>query len=351
MVQKKYFQILSHTLFCIAVILVFGNFCRLRPAAYPSMYKEYISGAIVLAAFYANLLLCFPLLFTKNRPLAYCLSSLFLTLLAASSEFALVYPQIHNLLSMQFETREVREYLSNSFFFIFSRDCGFAALAFMLGYIKHLSQLNLSKDMLLMKHHKQIDIAINNNALKTINAEDICLCKQNGNYSVIYMKDGTHYDNYGALARLYELMDKERVIQVSRNCLVALDAIIEYNERLIKVNIGNNVPPEQIVFPRDRAEELYVKILSFKNEQAIQQAQASANTQAESSPRKLSGYEKSIYQYIRKHPSCTSADLQKLTGLSPNSVYRYISVLKQRGLITHTGSKRTGGYYAVEKEG
>lgn len=84
MVQKKYFQILSHTLFCIAVILVFGNFCRLRPVAYPSLYKEYINGVIVLAAFYANLLLCFTLLFTKNKPWAYCLSSLFLTLLATS---------------------------------------------------------------------------------------------------------------------------------------------------------------------------------------------------------------------------------------------------------------------------
>ena len=351
MVQKKYFQILSHTLFCIAVVLVFGNFCRLRPAAYPSMYKEYISGAIVLAAFYANLLLCFPLLFTKNRPLAYCLSSLFLTLLAASGEFALVYPQIHNLLLMQFGAKGSLHFEITDFFFIFMRDCGFAALAFMLGYIKHLSQLNLSKDILLMKHHKQIDITLNDNALKTINAEDICLCKQNGNYSVIYMKDGTHYDNYGALARLYELMDKERVIQVSRNRLVALDAIIEYNEQLIKVNIGNNVPPEQIVLPRDRAQELYEKILSYKNEQAIQQAQASADAQIKSSPRKLSGYEKIIYQYIRKHPSCTSADLQKLTGLSPNSVYRYVSALKQRGLITHTGSNKTGGYYAVEKEG
>lgn len=348
MVQKKYFQILSHTLFCIAVILVFGNFCRLRPVAYPSLYKEYINGVIVLAAFYANLLLCFPLLFTKNKPWAYCLSSLFLTLLATSGEFALVYPQIHNLLSIQFETKEVRKFLLTSFFFIFTRDCGFAALAFMLGYIKHLSQLNLSKDILLMKHHKQIDITLNDNVLKPIDAENICLCKQNGNYSVIYMKDGTRYDNYGSLSRLYELMDKVRFLQVSRNCLVSFDAIVEYNEQLIKVNIGNNSPLKQIVLPRRHAAELYDKILSNKKEQVIQHAQAAACNQIKISPRKLSGYEKSIYQYIRKHPSCTSAELQKLTGLSPNSVYRYVSALKQRGLITHSGSNKTGGYYVVE---
>jgi Transcriptional regulator. len=54
-----------------------------------------------------------------------------------------------------------------------------------------------------------------------------------------------------------------------------------------------------------------------------------------------------VLQYICKHPGCKSAEISAKTKLSSRTVERSISELKKQGLIEHTGSKKTGGYKAV----
>lgn len=348
MTKKKFSEVSLLVLFGAAIVVIFGNYCRLRPAAYPSFYKEYISGLIVLAAFYTNLLFCFPLLFARNRHLAYVFSVLILNTLATTGEFLLVYPQIHNLLLMQFGAEEVIHFHVTDFAFIFARDFGFATFAFMLAYIKHLSHLNLSKDMMLLKRHKEIGICLNSGSMKTIDYEKICLCKQNGNYTRIYLNDGTYYDNISSLSHLYEIMDEQYVLRFSRSYLVMLKAIVEYDNAKIKVNIGKDRSPVELYFPRRRAKMLYSQIQSYLEGQNCWGKNKFGVEDQLDEISKLHGHEKIIYQYIRKHPSCSSADLQKHTKLSPNSVYRYTSSLKQKGFIKHVGSNKTGGYRAVE---
>ena len=55
-----------------------------------------------------------------------------------------------------------------------------------------------------------------------------------------------------------------------------------------------------------------------------------------------------IQACIHKNPGIKSADIAAKTGFSSATVERSLAVLKQRGLITHSGSNKTGGYYAVE---
>ncbi|MBO7587620.1 MAG: MarR family transcriptional regulator [Bacteroidales bacterium] len=50
---------------------------------------------------------------------------------------------------------------------------------------------------------------------------------------------------------------------------------------------------------------------------------------------------------MEKHPNCSTADIVAATGFSLSTVERSIVELKQQGLIEHTGSKKTGGYKAV----
>ena len=56
-----------------------------------------------------------------------------------------------------------------------------------------------------------------------------------------------------------------------------------------------------------------------------------------------------VLTFIKEHPGCKSADIIKKTDFSAATVERSLAALKQRGLITHSGSNKTGGYYAVEK--
>jgi DNA-binding IclR family transcriptional regulator len=57
-----------------------------------------------------------------------------------------------------------------------------------------------------------------------------------------------------------------------------------------------------------------------------------------------------IYDYIASHPRCSAQDIQGQTGLAPSSVYRYIHLLKEDGLIDREGSNKTGGYCATLKD-
>ena len=57
-----------------------------------------------------------------------------------------------------------------------------------------------------------------------------------------------------------------------------------------------------------------------------------------------------VLQYICKHPGCKSAEISAKTKLSSRTVERCISELKKQGLIEHTGSKKWGGYKAIENE-
>lgn len=56
-----------------------------------------------------------------------------------------------------------------------------------------------------------------------------------------------------------------------------------------------------------------------------------------------------IYSIISQKPDCKVKDIKKHVKLSTNSIYRYLSTLKQQGLIEHVGANKTGGYRVVER--
>ena len=53
-----------------------------------------------------------------------------------------------------------------------------------------------------------------------------------------------------------------------------------------------------------------------------------------------------MLDYIKAYPGISVPRLSKTTGIPAKSIERHISVLIERNLIEHRGSKKTGGYYA-----
>ena len=58
-----------------------------------------------------------------------------------------------------------------------------------------------------------------------------------------------------------------------------------------------------------------------------------------------------VLSYIEKHSNCNSADIIAETKFSLSTVERCLLELKKKGLIEHTGSKKTGGYRIVNTTG
>ena len=59
--------------------------------------------------------------------------------------------------------------------------------------------------------------------------------------------------------------------------------------------------------------------------------------------------EKLALDVVRTYPGNRVPYLSKASGIPERKLERYTSLLREKGLIEHKGSKRTGGYYPVER--
>lgn len=354
MPKRNIFLILSsHLLFCAAVILVFGNSCRLRPAAFPCLYKEYLSGVIVLAAYYAVLFLCFSVCFRRNSPTLFAVLTFLTVLLASAGEMVLVYPQISHMLFLQLGPDTARRYILNSCLFVLARDSGFAMFAFMSGLIQYQSWRLWQKDRTLFTHHRQVEVDKDVNRSDLVDVSDICYCEQNSNYTRIYTKDGKHHDRRCTLDFISDILSETDIVRISRKHLVMHEAIASYNKSSVNICSGKDTPPVNIKIPRRRADEVLQKIQSYEAAQKLEKFEAaieSSNPDGQHDKPVLNKQNVRIYKYVSQHPGCTANDIRKYIKTTPNTIYRHIAKLKQQGLIRHVGSNKTGGYEVVKGE-
>ncbi len=347
--RKVFSWFAAHILFCVIVIAVFGNFCRLRPVAAPYVYKEYLSGVFVLAATYTILLLWVPLCLSKNRPALFTLLSLLTVLIAAGGEILLVYPQIHSILSLHFGQDMIRRYILHSFLFVLARNVGFALLASMLGIILLQKKRILGNERRIFNQYHQIEIPQKAECPDTVDVQNITHCLQFGNYTRIYLKNGKYKDLYSTLMHVYKLVGDTYAVRISRNCIVMYDALVEYTEQYVKVRNGEQ--QELICFnlPRRNADNILKQIKSHQNTSHKENHTLAVNDMTKRWKFQLSRKQKSIYNYISNHPGCTANDISKRMNVTHNTIYRHIARLKQQGLIEHVGANKTGGYRVVER--
>ena len=348
MAKRKFFTVIAHVLFCAIIILIFGKSCMIRPASYPYLYKEYLSGVFVLAATYTNILILYPFLFRKNRKSLYVIFSLLVTFLAAFAEIALVYPQIHDLLAIQVGIQHAQKYIVESLAFVWLRNIGFSSFAFMICEIYHLAWQNQENERVLVNQHSQLMVQAKDNSAEFINTKDICYGLQHGNYTEIHMCDGNLFHIYSTLSKLLEKLDADSFVCISRSCFVAYSAVCKYDQFHVEMKVSHQKTPEILYISRRMSEKTTLLLQKHASTAKDKNSTTSVHDpDASALLRKNKNYSK-IYHVIAQKPNCTVKEIRKQVKLSPNSLYRYISVLKQQGLIRHVGSNKTGGYEAVE---
>ena len=352
-------RITVHVLVCIAVLLFFGRNSVLRMPACGAMYKEYLTGLLVLVLFYGNMFVLFPQLFLKERISVY-LGAIALCLFGATgAEIALVHPQIAPFLESTFGS-EAKHVLFSYWVLIFLRDLGFILSSFAICYIRHQTQLKERYESRLKEIAHEVDVQSSANTAEYANINDILYCQQGKNVTWVFMKGGNFFTCYSSLKKMKKLIGEDIVVDVSKGLFVMQDKI--YNYDIQSITIADTVLAQFHTFEwgHDFYECAYHKLhtnLSKENTSAVVgnvpdeatiPPSSSVNRKHLATLFKKCPNLRPVYSYIYRHPICKANDISSKLSIPTGTLTRILKQLKDESLIEYTGSKKTGGYQVVE---
>jgi hypothetical protein len=343
--RKTILSLLANLLFCFVVVFLFGNYCFIRTAACPHLYKEYLSGVLALAMVYINALLIFPVLM-EGRLRAYILWNVVCTFAFSFQEMAMVFPDVFPNLHYQFPDEAVKHFVFESFL-VFLRTAAISASVFCVQVIPFLSKQIQNRDKILLKDFSSISAKDNDNKELTVHLNSISFFQQNKNHTQIYLADGSNLLRYGSLKRLCQLICADYAVQISRDTVVPYGNIKSFTESYVSVKFS---PDKMDLFVTDQYKSSALK--NLQNHVSIRETKQSEKKQPHRKTTCQSKKElqmQSIIDYISEHPLCPASDIQKYRRISTATVNRILAQLKQDGLIEYVGSKKTGGYRVVEK--
>lgn len=397
--SSTFSTVCANLLFCFAVIVFFGKNTTLRLPAVGALYKEYLTGCIVLAIFYIQRIALYPKL-CKGFSLRYVWICLLVALISTVMELLLVYPQVMDILTANFSRNESYYFLLRYNFFVFLRNIGILFTSFFVCEFKRQSHLCTVYEIRLREMTKEIPVRIveENNIKESIALPSSCIgpitlateenpeksdspprasdlttsvtldnlvylpiseiwyCIQMKNTLFIYSLDNKLYFRSQSLKKIKSLLGEQLFFQVSRDTLVMRKYISNVGDRFVET--VNPVTKEKKSFGISDA-YLTDELISWGREKVLIESEQTNDSynEKESDPtvpvyrpdllkqKKI----KTIYTYISKHPYCKNPVISEKTKIPIGTVNRILAQLKDEGLIEYVGSKKTGGYRAIDK--
>lgn len=341
-------------LFAAVLLLVFGNFCVLRVFDSIHVYKEYLSGIAVLALFFSNIFLLFPLLYEKGRPSLYFLWSALSVVAAFLVEMLLVVPDVFPDMAARFSFRAALSYMITDGIYVFLRDCAFVAFAFALKAAHYYRRLHKEMESFLMEESRRIEVVKNDKSgLRiTVPVSSIAYCEHHQNYTYAHLVDGSSAYRYGSFKDIMGLLCPKYAVRISRNILVVYENICSYNSTGAVVRSE----PENVLLSFSQSFQREATLMigehvgeKKRNSRPKPQTRRKKRKDGTGESLKTQSYKKDVYAYIQEHPGASAGDIKKNRNVSQSTVNRILGQLKKEGLIEYRGSKRKGGYFAVEK--
>lgn len=351
----KVFLVFLNLLFCSALLWFFTRNALLRPYA-GSAGKEILAGLLLLATLYANYFLLYPKLYHKCSHALYWTTLLLITLAAAFGDMAIAYPNIAKCNAELLQIVGKSEYLSSCFAFIFVRNFAFNLFPFLLRERLYVQQLLDKEVQVVCQEMQKIDVTDKNGGVRLLAVGDIYSCSQEGNYTFIRTTQNETYTRLGSMKHLEQLLGTN-FVRVTPKLLLPLKHIHSCRNGIV---IMKKMPFEEegqlLAIDSKNKEEIANDISQHLLRLNGEESKASVEQTARKRGKRKSVVPPKdklvkIQACIHKHPGIKSADIAAKTGYSSATVERSLAVLKQRGLITHTGSNKTGGYYGVENSG
>jgi predicted transcriptional regulator len=353
--SNKIIIILLNILFCAAVLWFFSNNSSLRPWA-GSTLKECISALFLLGSLYLNYFLLYPKLFHKYPYVIYWLILVFIALVTGLIDIAIAYPYFMSRNGAI--VQEISPALFSYFFCCISgRNLAFNFFPFLLRERKHYEQSLNNEVKIVYRDVRKLDVTDKDNNIRLVDIDDIFYCHQQGNFTEIYTMQNDKYTRLGSMKHLEQLFGTEDFIRITSNVLVPFRYLDSCNDNTV---IMKKMPweKEPIVFklePKtqekiaERIEDVILKHETEVEPQSTpeQPVQPKAKQKPATPPEEKLEI---VLSYIKKHPNCNTGDIVAETKIPLSTIERYISVLKSRGRIKHSGSKKKGGYTITQQK-
>ncbi len=359
---QELFKITCHVIFITVFLWCFGHFSFLRPAAFGAIYKEYFSASIVLLMLYSNYLVFIPQFYLTRKYKLFLF--LFLTSLLATSaiEMLIIIPNITKCYPSSFNEHDVFIATLINSFFVGCRNLAFLLFFFVLRIFEHERETLEKERIALVKNKGIICVPNGKNIMETISISDISCILHERNYTYLYTNDGNRYCKYCSLSSMEELLPENLFIRVNRNAIIPLNKITRYTEDSVSILYGN--PAQEISFTLS---EKYVPNIREKIASAVglNLSADGLNVQNDGLNGRSGGLNEGINkanleefmdniahnedllilcQIIAKDPSVTMKSLSDQLGISLKTVERRIKILKDKGILQHSGAKKNGEY-------
>ena len=340
---------IANVLFCIIIVYFFGRNCYLRPGAYPLVYKEYLSGVIVLVLIYLNVLIIIPRILSGFNFIRYLLFFAATIFIATICEMAMVYPQAIAIIKCHYPLHTAHLYYVEDSFLVLLRNVGIIIFVLMTILLRNELHLGRRKSRFWLKHHGSLILTNTQQMLFEVPVDHVKYCEKCGNLIRFYLVDGKSGFMNCNMRNITSMMGKHGV-QISRGTYVMLQHICMYDNETITME-ENGKDSIKLKVSRAYSDRVSQRLTRYKKTAVNPYNPLGANQKHMAIMKKSDGTigKKTmlIYTYIANNPFCSAEDIMAQTDLSRSSVAKYIARLKQQGLIEHVGANKTGGYRVV----
>ncbi len=405
--RTSYFHIAVQALIAAIVVIFFGNFCRMRTIAWPCLYKEYLSGVLVVILLFLNIYVIYPRFYHEKKNSIYLILTFLSILFTCVAEMVLVCPQILQIALYSTSPKGARITIFMDGLSVLFRDMAIAAFAFLFCALKDNQFQRLQTENTLLTAHNQIQALIEDtealsqdmnppeqlvqeetgtssqdmnppdqlvqevdadeNALAAgggdfvieklqgttldrkntlVNVEDLLYCQQDQNYTYLFVANGQRLFRYGSMREIGKLLTDSYGVQISRNLFVLYNHIVRFDNE--SVCLRNPVTSVESNFPisanyRDKA----LAMLGLHIHSSAK-TKKTEHKIFDNLPDKKRKQIQAVYAFVKDHPDCSAIEIKKHKHLSISTIQRIIVILKQENLVEYRGAKRSGGYFALD---
>lgn len=355
MKKENSIQVAFHTLFWVAVLWIFAHYSYLRPIDPQHVQYEYISAVFLMAAVYIGWFVLIPKLFEKARFLLFWIASSAVVAASALLEICLIYSYLFDTYTAV-GVPSVKLSILSVFTLVFLRNAAFYAFFFILRIYEFVCKSLINKEKALSRKRSQLIVSMPDNAEIFISVDDMDYITCNRNLTFIHLSDGQIFRQYKSLSHWETVISEDACVRINAKTLVILSKIDSYN--CSQVTLRPNADNERPTFPiSDRMRDEVIRHL--EEEQENFSYKRVPETVEEMPKRtfseKVGGInllKEQVKEKISENPGANVAKLlDEIPDTSQRSIERILRQLKEDGSIEYRGSRKTGGYYAVEKEG
>ena len=371
----------------IAVFVTLFSFVTiLRPPAVGAMYKEVIIAVLVLCLYYVNRYVLYPHYYLKLIIGKYIFFSLLCILFVAVAEIILIYPQLDNTLSAISTPDESKKAFLVYLLLICSRDMALFLITYILCNMLVWRALNEKYEFRLRRTYNEImafdisspisldsgyrtsaeemfpvssekvlgrDLGTDNSAFieatHYVSVIDILYCEQFKNSTMVHTVDMNILIRNSSLKKTIVLLGEENVLQISKDVIVSKTYINDFDGQHLTITVPKNNTTTTLEVSSKYKKNVLLVLEQLKSSQQKNSIPDVNEKSAEWRMSELLQKEKhhKVYFYVRNNPLCKAEELSDKLNIRAATLNRILKQLKEDGLITYDGSKKTGGYRVV----